>query len=98
MGVQIWSSLVWHKRRITPADQVARSDLNLPQKSRSEIRRLCQQTTQGRCLRTPHQLQASVRKQYPNEASQQEESNATTLAFVGATYRRKSKKIRFGEQ
>ncbi|KZV53025.1 hypothetical protein F511_06192 [Dorcoceras hygrometricum] len=50
--------------------------------------------TQGRCLRTPHQLQANVRKQYPNEASQQEESNATTLALIGAVYRRQSKKIR----
>ncbi|KZV39845.1 hypothetical protein F511_28751 [Dorcoceras hygrometricum] len=55
------------------------------------------QTTQGRCLRTPHQLQANVRKQYPNEASQQEESNATTLTLVGAVYRRQSKKIRFGQ-
>ncbi|KZV17584.1 iron-sulfur protein NUBPL [Dorcoceras hygrometricum] len=55
-------------------------------------------TTQGRCLRTPHQLQANVRKQYPNEASQQEESNVTTLALVGTAYRRQSKKIRFGEQ
>ncbi|KZV32577.1 hypothetical protein F511_36067 [Dorcoceras hygrometricum] len=69
-------------------------ELNLPQKARSEIRRLCQQTTQGRCLRTPHQLQANVRKQYPNEASQQEESNATILTFVEAAYRGKSKKIR----
>ncbi|KZV36526.1 hypothetical protein F511_44475 [Dorcoceras hygrometricum] len=51
-------------------------------------------TTQGRSLRTPHQLQANVRKRYPNEASQQEESNATTLALVGAVYRRQSKKIR----
>ncbi|KZV58231.1 zeaxanthin epoxidase, chloroplastic-like [Dorcoceras hygrometricum] len=39
-------------------------------------------------------LQANIRKQYPNEASQQEESNATTLTLVGAVYRRKSKKIR----
>ncbi|KZV31432.1 methyl-CpG-binding domain-containing protein 10-like [Dorcoceras hygrometricum] len=53
------------------------------------------QTTQGRCLRTPHQLQANVRKQYPNEASQQEESNATTLVLVEAAYYRKSKKISF---
>ncbi|KZV25120.1 hypothetical protein F511_27435 [Dorcoceras hygrometricum] len=73
-------------------------DLNLPQQARREIRRLCQQTTQGRCLRTPHQLQANVRKQYPNEASQQEESNATTLALVGAVYRRQSKKIRNRKQ
>ncbi|KZV36063.1 helicase and polymerase-containing protein TEBICHI-like [Dorcoceras hygrometricum] len=51
-------------------------------------------TTQGRCLRTPQQLQAKVRKQYPNEAPQQEESNATTLTLVGAVYRRQSKKIR----
>ncbi|KZV20666.1 dynamin-related protein 4C-like [Dorcoceras hygrometricum] len=51
-------------------------------------------TTQGRCLRTPHQLQANVRKQYPNEESQQEESNATTLTSIGAVYRRKSEKIR----
>ncbi|KZV41549.1 Flap endonuclease GEN-like protein [Dorcoceras hygrometricum] len=69
-------------------------ELNLPQKARSEIRRLCQQTTQWRCLRTPQQLQASFRKQYPNEASQQEESNATSIALVGAAYRWKSKKIR----
>ncbi|KZV27111.1 hypothetical protein F511_37203 [Dorcoceras hygrometricum] len=51
-------------------------------------------TTHGRCLRTPHQRQANVRKQYPNEASQQEESNATTIALDGAVYRRKSNKIR----
>ncbi|KZV33902.1 pleiotropic drug resistance protein 6-like [Dorcoceras hygrometricum] len=44
-------------------------------------------TAQGRCLRTPHQLQVNVRKAPPNEASQQEESNATTLALVGAAYR-----------
>ncbi|KZV55419.1 inactive beta-amylase 9 [Dorcoceras hygrometricum] len=60
----------------------------------------CEQhkTTQWRCLRTPHQLQANVRKQYPNKASQQEESNATTHTSIGAVYRWKSKKIRFGEQ
>ncbi|KZV44398.1 translocase of chloroplast 90, chloroplastic [Dorcoceras hygrometricum] len=50
--------------------------------------------TQGRCLRTPNQLQANIRKQYPNEASQQEESNATTLTSIGAVYHRQSKKIR----
>ncbi|KZV25499.1 hypothetical protein F511_07209 [Dorcoceras hygrometricum] len=44
--------------------------------------------------RTPHQLQENVQKLYPNEASQQEESNATTLALVGAAYRQQSKKIR----
>ncbi|KZV57501.1 hypothetical protein F511_31907 [Dorcoceras hygrometricum] len=55
-------------------------------------------TTQGRCLRTPHQLQANVREQYPNEASQQEESNATTLTSIGAIYRRQSKKIRFRQE
>ncbi|KZV49638.1 hypothetical protein F511_08959 [Dorcoceras hygrometricum] len=69
---------------------------HLPQQARSEIRRF--QTTEGRCLRTPHQLQANVRKVVPNEASQQEESNATTLALVGAIYHRQSKKIGFGEQ
>ncbi|KZV56780.1 hypothetical protein F511_36100 [Dorcoceras hygrometricum] len=37
-------------------------------------------------------------KAAPNEASQQEESNATTLTSIGAVYRRQSKKIRFGEQ
>ncbi|KZV17652.1 nucleotide-sugar epimerase (ISS) [Dorcoceras hygrometricum] len=41
-----------------------------------------------------HKLQASVQKQYPNETSQQEESNATTLTSIGAVYRRQSKKIR----
>ncbi|KZV58382.1 hypothetical protein F511_15505 [Dorcoceras hygrometricum] len=46
------------------------------------------ETTEGRFLRTPHQLQANVRKCYPNEASQQEESNATTLTSIGAVYRR----------
>ncbi|KZV58310.1 hypothetical protein F511_19925 [Dorcoceras hygrometricum] len=51
-------------------------------------------TREGICLRAPHQLQANVQKQYPNEASQQEESNATTLTSIGAVYRRKSKKIR----
>ncbi|KZV23748.1 pentatricopeptide repeat-containing protein [Dorcoceras hygrometricum] len=56
------------------------------------------ETTQGRCLRAPHQLQANVRKQYPNEASQQEESNATTLTSIGADYRRQSKKIRKEKQ
>ncbi|KZV38626.1 hypothetical protein F511_01178 [Dorcoceras hygrometricum] len=50
--------------------------------------------TQGRCLRTPHQLQENVQKEYPNEASQQEDSNATTLTLVGVFYRRQSKKIR----
>ncbi|KZV34365.1 hypothetical protein F511_36135 [Dorcoceras hygrometricum] len=34
----------------------------------------------------------------PNEASQQEESSATTLTSIGAIYRRKSEKIWFGEQ
>ncbi|KZV57126.1 glutathione S-transferase APIC-like [Dorcoceras hygrometricum] len=34
------------------------------------------------------------RKQNPNEASQQEESNATTLTSIGAVYRRYSEKIR----
>ncbi|KZV46732.1 hypothetical protein F511_09959 [Dorcoceras hygrometricum] len=43
---------------------------------------------------TQAQLQANVRKQYPNEASHQEESNATTLALVRAVYRRQSKNIR----
>ncbi|KZV30270.1 hypothetical protein F511_39361 [Dorcoceras hygrometricum] len=33
-------------------------------------------------------------KAVPNEASQQEESNATTLTSIGAIYRRQSKKIR----
>ncbi|KZV44286.1 autophagy 4a [Dorcoceras hygrometricum] len=41
-----------------------------------------------------HELQANVRKQYPNEASQQEESNATTLTSIRVVYRRQSKKIR----
>ncbi|KZV18734.1 hypothetical protein F511_37338 [Dorcoceras hygrometricum] len=53
-----------------------------------------QHTIQGRCLRTPHQLQASVQKQHPNEASQQEESSAITLTSIGAVYRRQSEKIR----
>ncbi|KZV58507.1 TMV resistance protein N-like [Dorcoceras hygrometricum] len=47
---------------------------------------------------TQGKLQANVRKQYPNEASQLEESNATTLTSIGAIYRRKSEKIMFGEQ
>ncbi|KZV57999.1 hypothetical protein F511_44359 [Dorcoceras hygrometricum] len=55
-------------------------------------------TTEGRCLRTPQQLQANVQKQYPNEASQQEESNATTLTSIGDIYRRQSKKIRINRQ
>ncbi|KZV43980.1 hypothetical protein F511_11172 [Dorcoceras hygrometricum] len=49
--------------------------------------------TQQKAL-TSLKLQENVRKQYPNEASQQEESNATTLTLVGAVYRRQSKKIR----
>ncbi|KZV53697.1 hypothetical protein F511_38747 [Dorcoceras hygrometricum] len=52
------------------------------------------QCPRGRCLRTPQQLQENVRRQYSNEASQQEESNATTLTSIGAVYRRQSKKIR----
>ncbi|KZV49473.1 protein tipD [Dorcoceras hygrometricum] len=63
-----------------------------------KIRRLCKHTREGRCLRTPLQLHASLQKAAPNEASQQEESSATTHTSVGAIYRRQSKKIRFGEQ
>ncbi|KZV28398.1 hypothetical protein F511_40411 [Dorcoceras hygrometricum] len=33
------------------------------------------------------QSRENVQKQYPNEASQQEESNATTLTSIGAVYR-----------
>ncbi|KZV45833.1 hypothetical protein F511_21081 [Dorcoceras hygrometricum] len=62
--------------------------------SRAHRSTTCSTTTQGRCLRTPHQLQENVRKQYPNKASQQEESNATILTLIGAVYRRQSKKIR----
>ncbi|KZV23828.1 aluminum-activated malate transporter 1-like [Dorcoceras hygrometricum] len=51
-------------------------------------------TTQGRFLRPPHQLQANVRKAISNEASQQEEPNATTLTSIGSVYRRQSKNIR----
>ncbi|KZV37794.1 hypothetical protein F511_31301 [Dorcoceras hygrometricum] len=52
-------------------------------------------TTQGICLRAPHQLQTNIRKAIQYEASQQEESNATTLTLVGAVYHRQSKKISF---
>ncbi|KZV55121.1 hypothetical protein F511_24120 [Dorcoceras hygrometricum] len=55
-------------------------------------------TTEGRCLHAPHQLQENVRKIYPNKASQQEESNSTTLTSIGAVYRRQSKKIRLDFQ
>ncbi|KZV28706.1 Calcineurin-like metallo-phosphoesterase superfamily protein isoform 1 [Dorcoceras hygrometricum] len=37
-------------------------------------------------------------KEVSNEASQQEESNATTLTSIGGVYRRQSEKIRFDEQ
>ncbi|KZV47740.1 hypothetical protein F511_11943 [Dorcoceras hygrometricum] len=37
---------------------------------------------------TKHKLQANVRNQYPDKASQQEESNATTLTSIGVVYRR----------
>ncbi|KZV48153.1 hypothetical protein F511_23954 [Dorcoceras hygrometricum] len=37
-------------------------------------------------------------KAVPNEASQQEESSATTLTSIEAVYRQQSEKIRFGEQ
>ncbi|KZV34163.1 hypothetical protein F511_40794 [Dorcoceras hygrometricum] len=52
----------------------------------------------GISKQTQGRLQANVRKQYPNEESQQEESNATTLTSIGAVYRRQSEKIRFNEQ
>ncbi|KZV40182.1 mediator of RNA polymerase II transcription subunit 16 [Dorcoceras hygrometricum] len=45
-------------------------------------------------LKAPRKLQKAV----PNEASEQEESNATTLTSIGAAYRRQSEKIWSGEQ
>ncbi|KZV52289.1 hypothetical protein F511_37701 [Dorcoceras hygrometricum] len=55
-------------------------------------------TTEGRCLRDPPPSPPKSSKETPNEASKQEDSNATTLNSVGAIYRRQSEKIRFGEQ
>ncbi|KZV46720.1 hypothetical protein F511_13745 [Dorcoceras hygrometricum] len=70
---------------------------HLPQQARTEPDTYANRL-QGKCRRTTHQLQEEVRKQYQNEASQQEESNDTTLTSIGAVYRRQSKKIRFDEQ
>ncbi|KZV26616.1 cucumisin-like [Dorcoceras hygrometricum] len=47
---------------------------------------------------TQERLEANVRKLYPNRASQQEESKATTLTSIGTVYRRQSKKIRTGNR
>ncbi|KZV39424.1 Qa-SNARE, Tlg2/Syntaxin16-family [Dorcoceras hygrometricum] len=48
----------------------------------------------SRSLQASHKLLKAVLI----EASQQEESSATTLTSIEAVYRRQSEKIRFGEQ
>ncbi|KZV50578.1 hypothetical protein F511_25300 [Dorcoceras hygrometricum] len=67
---------------------------HLSQQARTEPDAYANRLHKGRCLRTPHQLQANVRKLYPNEASQQEESNDTTLTSIGVVYHWQLKKIR----
>ncbi|KZV42139.1 cell division protein FtsY, chloroplastic-like [Dorcoceras hygrometricum] len=69
-------------------------ELNLPQKARSEIRRLCPQSTQGRCLSTPHKLQENVQDpRYTKRPSKRSPALPLLLQFR-AIYRRKSKRIR----